>query len=63
VLLTHAGTIIDFYVGYPLKINGVRIRDPFQPSDLVLGKTTATVTYWTTIYQQKSVHATDQIDY
>jgi hypothetical protein len=63
VLRTQAGTLMDFFVGYPLKMKGARIRDPFPPANLVIGKTPATVTYWTTTYQQKSAHVTDQVDY
>jgi hypothetical protein len=63
VLRTRAGTMMDFFVGYPLKMKGARVRDPFPPPDLVIGKTPATVTYWIAAYQGTSVHVTDQVDY
>jgi hypothetical protein len=63
VIQTHAGATMDFFVGYPLRVNGVQMRDPFPPSGLTVGKTPATVTYWTTTYNQKRVHVTDQVDY
>ncbi len=63
VLRTHAGTMMDFFVGYPLRMNGRRVHDPFPPANLVIGKTPATVTYWNAPYQGASVHVTDQVDY
>jgi hypothetical protein len=68
-LRTRSGTIIDFYLGSEMRINGTPMRcaRPSEctawPPRLITGRSWVTVTHWTMTFHGNNVRVTDEIDY
>ena len=76
VIIGSGSSSKAFYMGYPMKINGVEVvcslppqrgKSGFNcddwPAGLVLGRTVVTVSYWDAPLNGTMVEATDEIDF